>query len=391
MRYSTLLSQIRSTISHGQSSLFSQLAGAAFLFVCLVAMSWLPVQPASAQVLAGQGAEAASDKGTKPAAWQRDGEGFEDLVDPAAEVLRSELGRLYDSHVPLKSFLDRVFTLEHQIPIGGGRHLFVTENFTLRSWLRFDRRAVLFLSGSAFRGNHWNIPVDGYDGGEIIAGNRMFAFNVDFLGVGESFLPADGTTADRQANIDAMKILVRYIRYFRGVSRVDLVGEGYGGSVAVDVAADWRRIRSVSLSAQLYDEVMGGPLTDPNFLPFLESMEDGYFFSPGEASFIFLNGAPQGVFDYIAASQGGFYPTPNFLVAAELPFFDPGVAKVPGLVLYGSNDIIASPGSIERLAADYGRHGATLVVSEQAGHAPRTESPEVAAWFWRETLAFLNQ
>lgn len=396
MLYSTSFSRTYSTNRHYRPSRIARLTAAASLFTCLAVFSLLPMHSASAQSLQEASAERAPfTKTNKPdgdaAAWQRDGYGFEKLVDPAVEVLQGELKRLGDRQEPLKSLLDRVFTLEHNVPIGQGRHLFVTENFTLRSWLRRDRRAVLFLSGSAFHGNHWNIPVEGYNGGEIIANNRMFAFNVDYLGVGESFLPADGTDADRDTNIEAMEILVRYIRFFRGVPRVDLVGEGYGGSIAVDLSADPRRIRSVSLSAQLYDDVMGGPLTDPGFVAMLENMENGYFFSPGESSFIFLMGAPQGVFDYVAATQGGFYPTQNFLVAVERPFFDPGVARVPGQVLFGSHDIIAPFDSIERLAADYGDNGAELVFNEDAGHAPRTESPEIASWFWRETLAFLNR
>lgn len=328
-----------------------------------------------------------------PGDFLRDGAGFEQAVDPAAAFFQHEKlhETLEDQSVPLKNLLDRVHTLEHRVPIGGGRELFVTETFTLRSWLRWPHRAVLFLPGSAFRGNHFSIPVQGYDGTAMAARRGMFAFTVDYLGVGESFRPADGRDADFEANLEALETLLRYIRFFRAVPKVDLVGEGYGGSLATQLAADARRVRSVVMSAMLYDVLIGGPLTDPAFVAFLESSPDGYFFAPPEGSLIFMAGAPQEAIDYVLATQGGFYPTPNFLVAAyDLPFFDPGVARAPGLILFGPNDIVTGPTGVDNLAADYGTSGATLLVNPEAGHAPRIEPPAIADWFWSELFAFID-
>jgi len=42
------------------------------------------------------------------------------------------------------------------------------------------------------------------------------------------------------------------------------------------------------------------------------------------------------------------------------------------------------------LAVDYGTDGALLVVNPDAGHAPRFESPEIAAWYWSEVVAFID-
>lgn len=131
-------------------------------------------------------------------------------------------------------------------------------------------------------------------------------------------------------------------------------------------------------------------MTDPFFVSLLQSSPDGYFFVPGEGSVIFLVGTPQEAVDFILATQGGFYPTLNFLVATQLPFFDPGVARVPGLVIRGSGEFIAGPTDYLDLAADYGPHGADVVVLEGAGHAPRLEGPAVAGAFWQATFGFID-
>lgn len=285
---------------------------------------------------------------------------------------------------------DEVYEVEHQIPLPGGAYLAVTESFTLRSWLRRPSRAVVFLSGSVFRGNHWDIPVEGYDGTADAARRGFFVYTVDYLGVGDSYRPADGLEATVDANLDAVKTLLRYVRFFRPANKIDLVGEGYGGALATLAAADDRRVRSVTMSAMIYRDVNGGPLTDPFFLDLLRSQPDGYFFIPGESSGIFLDGAPPEVFQYVAATQGGFYPTLNFLVAADRPYFDPKVARAPGLVLWGPGDFIAVPSDIEALARDYGRHGAILSVNPQAGHAPRTQGPAIAEWFWTQIFDFID-
>lgn len=344
-----------------------------FLFAALLAFSALP----------------ALGEGLAP---HLDGAGFEQVVDPAMawfaeqglDAPRGAANRFgeFDLGTP--------FTLVHQVPLSSGAFLHVEETFSLRSWLRRPARAVLFLSGSAFYGDHWNIPVEGYDGADMAARKGYFAFTVDYIGVGQSFLPAQGRDASYEVNRAAMAELVRYIRYIRTVRRVDLVGEGYGGSIAMELGADRRRVRSVVTSAMLYREVLGGPLTDPAFIGFLESIPDGYFFAPGVGSLIFMADAPQAAQDWVVATQEGFFPVDNFLVATDRPFFDPSVSRVPGLVIHGPNDFIAPEADIRGLAEDYGRRGATFATHPDAGHAPRIEGPEVAAWFWQTIFDFLE-
>ena len=45
---------------------------------------------------------------------------------------------------------------------------------------------------SSFLGSSWGSSIEGYNGGEMIARQNMFAFAVDLIGTGESFLPANG-------------------------------------------------------------------------------------------------------------------------------------------------------------------------------------------------------
>lgn len=287
------------------------------------------------------------------------------------------------------SLLDQVHRLAYRVPVGGGRWLSVGESFTLRSWLRSPRRAVVFLNGSVFRGNHFTVPYPGYDGPALAAERGFFAFTVDYLGVGDSFQPQDGWEASFEDQVEAVGRLLRRIRSSRGVGAVDVVGEGYGAGIGTELAADPSLVRSLTASAQIYREVASGPLLDEDFIALLAASPDGYFSLPGDASLPFLLGTPQPVVDYVLATQGGRYPVDNLLAATERPFYDPAAARAPALVLYGGLDEIAVRSDLEDLVAEWGAP-ATLVVNDQAGHAPRLESPPIAAWFWQQVFAFLD-
>jgi len=288
---------------------------------------------------------------------------------------------------------DAVLTREHTIPLPGGGWVAATETYTEAALAAQPRRAALLFNGSAFNRHHWSIPVEHYDGTAILARAGWIAFTVDYLGVGDSYVPADGRDASFAAQIEAMSTALDHVRAETGVQRVDLMGPGYGGAIAVVLAADPSRVRSTVTSAMLYDSPpIAGPLTDPAFIELLENDADGYFFLPGEASLFFMIGAPQAALDYVAATQGGFYPVDNFLAAAyDLPFFDASAARAPGLVIFGPLDLVVGPNGVDGLLADYGPRGAVLATRPDADHAPRVENPEIAAWYWEQSLAFLNQ
>jgi pimeloyl-ACP methyl ester carboxylesterase len=290
----------------------------------------------------------------------------------------------------LDDLFTTVYRLAHDVPIGGGRTVRVNEHFTLWSWLRYPRRGVLLLAGPAFLGSNWTIPVEGYDAAALIARRGMFAFTVDYLGTGASFKPTDGFEVTFEANLQAMDSVLSYFKLRRLIPRFDLIGAGNGGSLAAELAADRGRVRSCVMAAMLYVDLVGGPLLSPNFVQMLQTAPNGYAFVPPPGYLFFMQGAPQEAVDYVLSTQPGLYPSNNFLVALERPFFDPSVARVPGLVIYGSEDTIAGPQDGAKLAADYGKRGAELVIMEGAGHAPFTEAPATAAEFWRIVFEFID-
>ncbi len=329
-------------------------------------------------------------KGTDPAA---DGKGFEGVVDPAQAYFASaEFRRMLNTQEgSFEKVLDTVITLEHNIPLGAGRKLRVQEQFTLRSWLRWPHRGILMMGSSAFNRKTFSIPAKGYNATEMFAKRGFFVFTVDYIGIGESFKPEHGNDANRDVIIPALRKVIRYIRFFRLISKVDILAEGYGSTMAPDLAADAHRVRSLLMSSTIYLLVgPNGPGTNPGFAEFVLSDQDGYIPIPGEAYLPFLTGAPQGVIDFHFEEQAGEYPAPLFGVDAVFPIFDPGVARVPGLIIYGLLDTQADPQDPFLLAEDYGTDGAELILLEGAGHAPRVESPEVASRFWAEVLAFFD-
>jgi len=101
--------------------------------------------------------------------------------------------------------------------------------------------------------------------------------------------------------------------------------------------------------------------------------------------------SPSEVREYLLETQPGYYPTGPFLILFDgFPYFDPGVAQVPGLLIANEFEFVAGPNDAYLLAADYGTNGADLVFIEGAFHATRIESPEVAARFWEEVFGFID-
>lgn len=310
---------------------------------------------------------------------------------PIEPLVTAELKRLLSaSDSELKSGLSKVYSFDHFITLDDATVVHVTEHFTLSSWLRQVRRGAVFLSGSVFKGNHWSIPVEGYDATRMFAEKGVFAFTVDHLGVGQTSAPEDGSAITLEANVKMVQGAIEVLRQARGISRFDVVGAGYGGGVAAHLAADDKLIRSCVLTAMLYIDLAGGPLADDNFIDFLQNAVDGYIFFPPEAYLPVTGSALPEVRQYVLETQPGIYPVHNFLVATDLPFFDPGVARVPGLVIYGSEDTVGGPADPVALATDYGEDGAELVILEGGSHAARMDPPEIAAEFWRVIFDFLD-
>lgn len=320
----------------------------------------------------------------------QDGDGFEAVEDPAAELfaLPEPWSPLRSENEDPEGLLNAVVTLDHQVPIAGDETLHVREFLTLRSWLRWPKRAVLFLGGTALTADHWAIPVAGYNGPEMAARRGMFAFTVDYIGVGDHYRAgADALDSTFERNLEAMKAVVRYIRHFRAVPAVDIVGESWGGAFATQLGADPESVRSCVMASVTYKTMSNPIFVSPQFVAFLKSLENNYL--PADPAVIepLMAEAPEGVKSYVREKLSGpFLTTQLWQIIGGLPHFDPGAAKVPGLVISGGTE--SDDG--RALAADYGSDGARFFEIENAHHSPRLESPEIASTFWSQVFQFID-
>jgi pimeloyl-ACP methyl ester carboxylesterase len=326
--------------------------------------------------------------------WHLDSVGFEEAADPAPAFLDSPpIVEALAAQGERLSFLpDEVYHLEHRVPIGEGRHLRVDEFFTLKAWHRWPRRAALMLTGPVTRGSYWSIPEPGYDGTAMVAERGLFTFTVDYLGVGDSHRPADGNAIAFADHVEALRAVLRYVRFFRSVPQVDIIAESIGGAMATQLAADDDRVRRCTITTVLYKTLAHQLIVSPEWTAFLDAFPDGYTQNPPESYDPFLADSPkEEVRRYTYKSQPGAYPAAPFRWLAQgLPYFDPGVARAPGLILVGKNDFVPGPDDPQELAADYGTDGAELVVLESAGHVPRIECEENAARYWSEVFNFIE-
>lgn len=287
---------------------------------------------------------------------------------------------------------DRLYTIDHQVPVGSGRSIHLRETFSLRAWLTWDRRAVLMLPGPIVTGESFQIDVDGYRGRDIVAHEGAFAFTADFEGTGESSYPADGRSPSQASQVEAMRVVVRYIRLIRGVRRVDVLGESWGGGVAAELCTDARRVRSCVLASMLYrtpSDFANMTFRSPEFHALLDSLPDGYIETfPGMYAGLAAPMSPE-VAEWFLANMPGRYTTVPLYDVFDLPFFDPTAARVPGLLVQGEFDPNQSLDDALDLVADYGG-GMELEVVEGGGHIPRTEPAPMNQQYWDAVLGFLH-
>lgn len=292
---------------------------------------------------------------------------------------------------PRAPLADRLFTIDHYVPLERDRWIHLRETFTLRAWFRRDRRAVLMLPGPLVTGDFFEIPVDGYRGRSIVAREDAFAFTADFEGTGESSQPADGRDATQESQVDAMRRVVRYIRLIRFVRRVDVLGESWGGGVAAEVCSNPHHVRSCVLGSMLYEtpsDFANATFRSPGFRAFVESMPDGYL--PTDATtYAGLTAAmPPDVGAWTEANMPGRYSVVPLLDVFDLPFFDASAGRVPALLVQGELDPNQSLADSMDLVAAYGA-SMELRVIEGAGHIPRTEPAPANDQYWDAVLDFL--
>ena len=290
--------------------------------------------------------------------------------------------------------LDHVYRLEHDVQVGPGQTIHLYETFTLRDFVHpGPARAMLMIPGPITTGDFYNIPVDGYDGGAIMAEHGFFAFAADLEGTGRSSFPANGRDVTFKRDVADMTAVVRYIRRLRDVPKVDVLGESWGGGIAAAVASDRADVNSCVMASMLYKTPSPGFVSTfltPAFQALLASFTDGYF--PTSASFYdqFVALSPAAVANAMFTTQPGRYSITPEDALFELPFFDPSMAQAPGLVINGELDPNAPAADARALAHDYGRHGARLVLIPNATHVPRIESSPSNDIFWKSVIDFVT-
>lgn len=302
------------------------------------------------------------------------------------------LAALRTGVAPEGADLDRVYTLEHDVPVGPGRRIHLTESFTLRSWQRWPHRAMLMLPGPIVSGEFYNIDVDGYRGRDLMAQRGFFAFTADFEGTGRSTFPADGRTPTMDSQVEAFRHVIRYVRLARLVPRVDVLGESWGGGVAAELCSDRGRVRSCVLASMLYrtpSDFANMTFRSPAFRAFLDTLPDGYLPTWPDLYAGLVANSPAAVQAWVFANVPGRYTTVPLYDVFDLPFFDPSLSRAPGLVVQGENDPNQSLDDARELVRDYGG-GARLVVIPGAGHIPRIEAPPHNVQYWEAITDFVD-
>lgn len=295
--------------------------------------------------------------------------------------------------------LDRIYRLEHRIPVGLNQRIAVTETFTLRSWLRWPRRGMVMIPAQGSNRSVYNIPVEGFDGGAIMACDGFFAFTVDPPGTGDSYQPENGLTVTYESEAAVLATVTNRLRAMRLIPRMDAWGEELGGGVATHLCADRRAFRSCTVSSMLYKT--GSDFfyqVAPFFEAFLLSSPDGYFQSFSDSYFNVLMGSPPEVRDWYLATQIGRYASGLYRqdfdrVLRGGPSYDPRNAAVPGLIIRGEFETNNPLSDTQQLAADYGSLGggrATFTIVPNGTHILRLDAAPVGPSVWDLIKAFVD-
>ena len=328
-------------------------------------------------------------------AWDESEEAFRGFNAPR---LPGEVDRRLGSSEPLtEEEVDEVHVLEHDVPVGSGRVAHVTERFAMRSWSSRPRRAALLLPGTVVTGSFYNLEVDGYRFAEMLARQGFFVFAMDLEGTGRSAYPRSGLDVTHASLVAGARVVLSYIRWIRQVPRVDAVGEINGGAIAAELCDADCSVRSCVLSSMLYRK--GTPFfqerfLDPGFLGFLASRPDGYLDVTPDLYFNITARTSPEVSAAVLATQPGRYAVQPLMEPVAMPWFDPRRARVPALIVQGTEDNIATQADGDHLAAMYGSApgaGGTAEVLRIAGsgHIPRIEPGANETWS-RAVIDFLT-
>ncbi|MFV8756484.1 alpha/beta hydrolase [Nannocystaceae bacterium ST9] len=310
-------------------------------------------------------------------------------------------------HPKLATVLNEVHRSDLFVPVGGGQTIHVVESWSLRSQLRWPRRAAVSVSGPITNTDILDVEVEGYDMGARFVERGYFHYAVDPLGYGDSSRPADGSLLTIDAQVGPLEKVLKFARTRSKAGKVDLVSESTGGAMSLLLAKWPHLVRSVTVSTILYKEISAfGAMVngDPNFEAYLLAQPNGYVpYSDYTPYYVWSPPEVQAWFD---ATQPDLYPTGPFLALIDaiqnddFPYAGYDISNVSDhveyLVLVG-NDFISTQLDAQILASEL---GADLVyldspfadqpVFPPPGHTPRLETIEVADAYWSEVFEFVD-
>ena len=243
-----------------------------------------------------------------------------------AAAIPAEATRLANGIAIQNDVLDRIFTLDHFVPVGPGRKIHLRETFSVRSLLRWPHRAMVMIPGLPVDGEFYNIPVAGYNGREIMARDGYFAFTSDQEGSGLSTFPEDGFSVTYDLQTESYRKVIEYVRLIRLAPRVDVLGESTGGGVAAQVCANRNIVRKCILGSMIYrtgTDFFNAVFLSPEFQAFIRSQPNGYLQTTPELYFNILSSALPEVADWVRANQPGRYALATLVEDFNLPSYDP--------------------------------------------------------------------
>jgi hypothetical protein len=135
---------------------------------------------------------------------------------------------------------------------------------------------------------------------------------------------------------------------------------------------------------------------DPAFVAFIDSQPNGYMNVTPDLYFNIAARSSPDVTAWILSTQPGTYAVEPLLAPARaLPWFDPTHARVPGLIIQGTEDDVATQADNDVLASLYGSASgagghATVARIVGGGHVPRVEPSPVHDQFGSLVIDFLN-
>jgi len=253
----------------------------------------------------------------------------------------------------------------------------VGNNYTLSGTVTTDiallhDQVLVMLPGPTVNADWFSCTTDtNYDAPTLLTQtDGITVVTLNPLGVGNSSHPTDGSITNTDFQLPYITRALKIIRVILRAKSLGVYGEGgLGGELAIKLAAgndvDW-----VACSAMLWknptDFTRANAMSPyaQGGLDYLAANNNGYLPTQPTDYDGFLANAPanQAMIDFTHQSQPGLYGTGPLrsLAFADLPthpLYDPSLAKVDGLIIWGTSDIVAQPGDVEAMALAYGSSG----------------------------------